>query len=351
MTTLTSTTVALDDDSELVSDFFHERGNTDGLPVVPPTPERVGRMLAGVDRDPQESLGWVPPLKGEATIEKVAVNAVMAGCKPEHLPVVVTALECMLEPAWELEAVQPTTMALGPMVIVNGPIRRATGMAAGQGALGPGNRANAAIGRAVRLVLINLGGGVPGDIDRATQGFPGKYGFAWAENEEESAWEPLHVSRGFEISESVVTVVAVSSSTNVSDSTDVPEHLLRTWVGGLTNPSTANVVDPHSTPVLAVNPLHSHILAAAGYDRRRFVEHLWTNSRITPDQLSDRRAHLRRAYGEEHFLVDGSIPLTNDPENVLVAVVGGMSGNHSTYMQNGFYGRAISKVVNGVGRS
>jgi hypothetical protein len=304
-------------------------------------------MLAGIDRDPQESLGRVPPLQGEATIEKIAINAVMAGCLPEYLPVVVTALECMLEPSWELEAVQPTTMALGPLLIVNGPVRRAVTMQCGTGSLGPGWRANATIGRAVRLVLINLGGGAAGDVDRSTQGFPGKYTFCFGENEEESAWEPLHVSRGFDVAESVVTVVAVSSSTNVSDSTDDPDDLLRTWATGLVNPSSANVIDPHSTPVLAVNPLHSHILADAGYDRRAFQEHIWRNSRIPADALSARREHLRRAYGEEHMLIDGAIPFTNDPADIVVVVTGGMQGNHSTYMQNGLYGRAVSRAVTG----
>jgi hypothetical protein len=348
MTTLASSTVLLEDDAEVVGEFFYSRGSTDGLPIVVPTVERVARILDGIDRDPQESLGKVPPLNGEATIEKVAINAVMAGCPPEVLPIIVTAMECMLEPEWELEAVQPTTMALGPMVVVNGPVRHRAGVHCGAGSLGPGRRANATIGRAIRLLLINLGGGIAGDIDRSTQGFPGKYTFAWGENEEDSAWEPFHVSRGFDADQSVVTVVAVSSSTNVSDSTDDAADLLKTWSGGLTNPSTANVIDPHSTPVLAVNPLHSQILASAGYDRRRFQEHIWRTSRVPIESLSARRTHLRRAYGEEHLLIDGMVPFTNDPANVLVAVTGGMQGNHSTYMQNGFYGRAISKRVRGI---
>jgi hypothetical protein len=272
----------------------------------------------------------------------------MAGCRPEYLPVVVAALEAMLEPEWELEAVQPTTMALGPMVIVNGPVRDEIGMQSGTGSLGPGFRANATIGRAIRLVMINLGGGRAPTVDRSTQGFPGKYTFCFAENEEESAWEPFHVTRGFDAGDSVVTVVAVSSSTNVSDSTDDVNDLLRTFATGLVNPSSANVMDPHSTPVLALNPLHSHILSAAGYDRRAFQRHIWEQSRIPADALSARRAHLRRAYGDDLFLVDGTIPFTNDPDDILVVVTGGMQGNHSTYMQNGLYGRAISKLVTGI---
>jgi hypothetical protein len=345
---LTSTVLQLADDAEAIGEQFFRDGHTDGLPIVVPTVDRVQRMLAGIDRDPQESLGPVPPLQGVATIEKLAINAVMAGCRPEHLPVLVAAFECMLEPAWELEAVQPTTMALGPMVIVNGPVRAHAGVHGGTGALGPGFRANATIGRAVRLVLINLGGALAGDVDRSTQGFPGKYTFCFAENEEESAWEPFHVSRGFDADDSVVTVVAVSSSTNVSDSTDDVNDLLRTWTTGLVNPSSANVMDPHSTPVLAVNPLHSHIMASAGMSRRDFQQLIWTESRIPADALSVRRAHLRRAYGEEHFLVDGTIPFTNDPDDINVVVVGGMQGNHSTYMQNGLYGHATSTRVRGI---
>ena len=345
MTRFTSTTVDLPDDSEAVSDYLYERGLSDGLPVIVPTVQRVERMLSGTRRDPASSLGPMPPSNAPATVEKVAINAVLAGCKPEQLPVLIAAVDAALDPAWKLDAVQPTTMALGPMVIVNGPVRSRADVNGGTGSLGPGWRGNATIGRALRLLLINLGGARPGDVDRATQGFPGKYSFCFAENEEESPWEPLHATRGFGAGESAVTVVAVSSSTNVSDSTDDAADLLRTITGGLTNPSTANVMDPLSTPVLALNALHATILARAGFGRVELQDYLFEHVRLPADALSARRAHLRRSAGEDLFLIDGRIPFTNDPRNILIVVTGGMGGNHSTYMQNGVYGHAISRRV------
>jgi hypothetical protein len=169
-------------------------------------------MLSGTKCDPSANLGTMPPSNAAATIEKIAINAVLAGCKPEQLPVLIAAVRAVLDPTWKLDAVQPTTMPLGPMIMVNGPIRGHADINGGTASLGPGWRGNATIGRALRLLLINLGGVRPGDIDRATQGFPGKYSFCFAENEEESPWDPLHVTRGFGAGESVVTVVAVSSA-------------------------------------------------------------------------------------------------------------------------------------------
>ena len=174
------------------------RGWSDGLPLVPPTEERVLRMLDGTSRDPQEVLGLVPPDLAPATVEKIAINAVMAGCKPEYLPVVLAAVEAVLEEQFAMHGVLATTMFVGPVLIVNGPIRRRIGMNAKGNALGQGNRANGAIGRALQLVIRNIGGGRPQEVDRATLGNPGKYTYCFAEDEEGSSWEPLSVERGLE---------------------------------------------------------------------------------------------------------------------------------------------------------
>jgi hypothetical protein len=172
------------------------RGWSDGLPLVPPTEERALRMLDGTARDPQEVVGLVPPDLAPATVEKIAVNAVMAGCKPEYLPVVLAAVEAVLEEQFAMHGVLATTMFVGPVIVVNGPIRRRIGMNAKGNALGQGNRANAAIGRALQLVIRNIGGGRPQEVDRATLGNPGKYTYCFAEDEEGSSWEPLSVERG-----------------------------------------------------------------------------------------------------------------------------------------------------------
>ena len=201
-------------------EFMFERGLTDGLPVIPPTPERVKRMLTGTRRDPREVIASLPPNMGPATIEKIAANAVMAGCKPEYMPVVIAALEAVATPDFNAHGIMSTTWGATPVVIVNGPIRERIGMNMGMMALGYGNRANATIGRAVKLTLRNVGGAKPGDIERSTLGSIGKFTTCFAEWEERSPWEPLHVERGFKKADSVVTVFGLESgSRQIADQT------------------------------------------------------------------------------------------------------------------------------------
>ncbi len=201
-------------------EFMFERGLTDGLPVIPPTPDRVKRMLTGTRRDPREVIAALPPNMGPATIEKIAANAVMAGCKPEYMPVVIAALEAVATPEFNAHGIMSTTWGATPVIVVNGPIRERIGMNMGMMALGYGNRANATIGRAVKLTLRNVGGAKPGDIERATLGSIGKFTTCFAEWEERSPWEPLHVERGFNKEDSVVTVFGLeSSSRQIADQT------------------------------------------------------------------------------------------------------------------------------------
>src|SRR3954464_8552867 len=183
-----------------------ERGWTDGLPVVPPTDERILRMLGGTERKPDEIVGAIPPNRAPGTVEKVAINGVMAGCKPEYMPVVLGVLEAALDPLFTLHGLLCTTHFSGPLVIINGPAARSIGMNSGVNALGQGNRANATIGRTLQLIVRNVGGGLPGAIDRATLGNPGKYTFCFAEDESDPGWEPLSVSRGFTRGVSTVTL-------------------------------------------------------------------------------------------------------------------------------------------------
>lgn len=341
----TSSSEDLIDDVEFVTDVFYERGYTDGLPIIPPTSDRVESMLSGTSLRPGESVGRIPPENGEATIEKLAINAVMAGCTPEYLPIVIASVDAMLRPEFDLAGIQPTTNPLTPLVIVNGPVRHRLHLNGATGAMGPGWRANATIGRAIRLVLINIGGARPGEVDRCTQGFTGKYTLCVAENEEESPWVPLHVERGYEPADSVVTVVAVNSSTNIHDSSDDWKDVLKTMHGSLPSTGTANVIDPKATPVLALNPLHANMLHRAGFDKTRLRSDLISKTLLPPDALSKRREHLRRSEGEHFFLVNGGIPLVNDEANLLLVVLGGMQGGHSVFLSNGHYGHAISTKI------
>jgi hypothetical protein len=194
-----------------VAEFMFDQGFSDGLPLVPPTPERVLRMLRGTARDPQAVVAVVPPNLAPATVEKVAINAVMAGCRPEYLPVVIAALEAVCTDAFNMHGVAATTMGASPVLVINGPIRGRIGMNMKLAALGPDNRANATIGRAVRLTVRNVGGARPGGVERSTLSTPMKFSMCFAEWEEGSPWDALHVERGFKAEDSVVTAFAMTS--------------------------------------------------------------------------------------------------------------------------------------------
>jgi hypothetical protein len=246
-----------------------ERGWSDGLPLVPPTELRVTRMLAGSQRDPAEIIGLVPPDLQPCSVEKVAINAVMAGCKPEYLPVVIAALEAALVDAFCMHGLLATTWFSGPMVVVNGPIARAIGMNSGGNALGQGNRANATIGRALQLIIRNVGGGKPGGVDRATLGNPGKYTFCFAEDESNPCWDSLSVDKGYERDASTVTLFAADGVLGMADqkSRD-PESLCRSFAASLLtlgHSKFAMLCDAF----VVVSPEHLKLFAEAGWSRQR----------------------------------------------------------------------------------
>ena len=251
-----------------------ERDWSDGLPVVPPTPVRVLRMLKGTTRDPQDVLGPMPPDYQPCTVEKVAINAVMAGCKPEYMPVLLAAVEAVLDDAFCLHGVIATTMYIGPIAMVNGPARRQLGMNSGVNALGQGNRANSTIGRALQLTIRNVGGGKPGGIDRATLGNPGKLGFCFAEDEEGMSWEPLSVERGVAPGKSAVTVFAGYGVQGIVDQNSrTPESLARSFAACL-----KSVFHPKSFPgpdvFVVCSPEHHRVFRDAGWSKARLREEL-----------------------------------------------------------------------------
>jgi hypothetical protein len=199
-----------------VNELFAGRGWTDGLPIVPPTIARVDEALAWTAHPRHAALGEVDPLRGLATVEKLAANAVMAGCRPEYFPVVLAAVQAILDPAFNLRGIQTTDENAAPLLLVNGPIARALGINADYGALGPGWRANASIGRALRLIMNNLGGGWPGAVSFAGLGQPGRYTLCVAERAHDSPWPPLHVDLGFRPEQSTVTVLRAETVINVT---------------------------------------------------------------------------------------------------------------------------------------
>lgn len=251
-----------------------DRGWTDGLPVVPPTPERVLRMLQGTTRAPEEVVAVVPPDLAPCTVEKVAINAVMAGCRPEYLPVVIAALEAACTDRFNIHGVLATTYSVGPVVIVNGPIARAIGMNSGVNVLGQGNRANATVGRALQLLIRNVGGGRPGEVDRATLGNPGKYTFCFAENEQDSPWEPLAVERGLPAGASAVTVFAGEGPRTVFDQLSrAPESLARSFAVSLRSVAHPKLARDYEA-VVVVSPEHGNVFRRAGWTKQRLREEI-----------------------------------------------------------------------------
>jgi hypothetical protein len=267
------------------AEAMYERGWSDGLPLVPPTVERVARMLCGTSRKPDEVVAVVPPDLVECTVEKVAINAVMAGCRPDYLPVVLTAVEAACTDAFNIHGVLATTWFSGPLVIVNGPTARAIGMNSGVNALGQGNRANATIGRALQLVVRNIGGGRPGGVDRATLGTPGKYTFCFAEDEAGSPWEPLHVERGMQPGSSAVTLFAAEGVRGVVDQLSrAPESLARSFAACLrTVAHPKNVIAWDA--VLVVSPEHARVFRDAGWTKARLREELDPLLQIPGEEL------------------------------------------------------------------
>ena len=253
----------------------YARGWSDGLPVTPPTDERVLRMLAGTRRQPDEIVGAIPPYLAQCTVEKVAINAVLAGCKPEYMPVVLAALEAALEPVFTLHGVTATTYFSSPIIIVNGPVAKKIGMESGINALGQGNRANTTIGRALNLIVRNVGGGRPGEADRATLGAPSKITLCFAEDESDPSWEPLSVARGFPRGASTVTLFQGHGvEAFVDQKTRTPEGLTRSFALSLVKLGHTRLTQS-ARAILVLSPEHYRIYREAGWGRREIERALY----------------------------------------------------------------------------
>lgn len=319
-----------------------DRDWSDGLPVVPPTPVRVYRMLQGTKRDPHEVLGMMPPDYQPCTVEKVAVNAVMAGCRPEYMPTLLAAVEAALDDDFCLHGVIATTMFIGPIVIVNGPVRRALGMNSGVNALGQGNRANSTIGRALQLTIRNVGGGKPGEIDRATLGSPGKLGFCIAENEEVSCWESLAAERGVPAGKSAVTLYAGYGVQGVVDQTSrTPESLTRSFAACL-----KSIYHPKSYPgpdaVVVMSPDHQRVFREAGWTKQRFKDELIALTTVKGEDVLIGKDGMLPGVPESQR--NAMIPKFREG-GLNVVMAGGPAGLFSAILPGWSPGSANSQVV------
>ena len=341
--TLTSKRHVVADDADAV-EFCHARGWTDGLPVIPPTPDRVRAMLEAARLDAQHAVTSIAHRAVTITAEKVAINAVLAGCKPEYMPVVLAAVEGIGDPAWGYHGPGTSTGGAAVLVVVNGPIARALDINAGDNLFGPGWRANATIGRAVRLVMRNVCGSRPGTLDRATLGHPGRLSYVIAENETESPWPPLHVERGFRPAQSTVTVMAAEAPHQFYNQlSNTAEGILTTLCDDMR--ISGNVVG--QPPYLVI---------LAGEHTRTMAQDGWTKAQIRQfifDHTQNSIAHLKQTHRLAGAVQPGDEaqlrPLVESPDDVLVIAAGGSVGAFSAYIPGWGSKRssqAVTKEVN-----
>ena len=332
--------IEVDDAPEAVLEAFVTREWCDGLPIVPPTADRVRAMLG--DAEPERPLGAMPPLWRTATLETVAVNAVMAGCRPEYFPVIVAAVDAMLDPDFNLYGVQATTHPVAPLAIVNGAYGRRIGLHSGSGCFGPGFRANATIGRALRLILMNVGGAWPGRHDMATQGSPAKFSYCIAENEEASPWGPLKDG-------DAVTVYGGEGPHNVNDHASTTAGGILSTVSHTAATLGSNVgwYFSQSQLLVVLGPEHARTIAGDGLTRADVQRFVYEHARLPLATLK-----LGGMWGMHDWpawmmaLRDDEVrpPQVPSPDDVLVVVAGG-PGKHSSVVPNTCFSRAVSRPI------
>ncbi len=327
-------TAPYEDEHELC----YDRGWSDGFPVVPPTPERILRMLEGTKRDPQEIVGRIPPNLAPCNVEKVAINAVMAGCKPEYLDVVIACLETALEPQVTLHGVLCSTCPCSPVLILNGPVTKRIGMNSGMNVLGNDNRANATIGRAVNLVVRNVGGGAPGEIDRSTQGNPGKISFCFAEDESDDTWTPLHVSRGCRPGSNAVTVFQGAGMQDFIDMRSrTPRELTTSLAASLAVVGNIKHAE-YCNAVLVISPEHHQIYREAGWSRQDIQDALFDALRRPGRDLVRGAGGIGE--GIDPSRADDMVDKFWSNHGLLIVRAGGAAGLHSAILSGWPGGRA-----------
>ena len=342
---LRSRRIEVPDSFASIQDYYEERGWTDGLPVVPATEDLVLEMLGPFGTDPSHALGVIQPRNAPVTLEKIAVNAVMAGCRPEHFPVVVAAVRAILQPEFNVAGCQATTGGAAPVIIVNGPLARQLHINGDSGCFGPGYRANAAIGRALRLVIRNVAGLIPGEMDKATLATPGRYSFCFAENEARSPWAPRHVELGFAASASTVTITAIRGVYPVMETTVATgTEVLYTLVEAIKTVGFANYyqIGTGAQLTLVVCPEHAAEMYAAGLSKADVREYIYQHARMPLHRLKG-IAH----YGNRHWPAwidesdpDALVPVVRGADDIVVVVAGG-DGRHSAWLA----GWGVTRVV------
>ncbi|MEK7854166.1 MAG: hypothetical protein AAB272_04395, partial [candidate division NC10 bacterium] len=333
---LRASRVELPADIDAFNDAFEERGWSDGLPTIPPTEDRVARLLEAVRLSPSAVLGVMPPRNGTVTGEKFAANAVMAGAAPLHAPLALAAVRAGLREEFNPGGIGVTTGGGSPLVIVNGPEARRAGVNGGTACFGSGYRANAAVGRALRLVMRNLGGAIPGEMKKSTQAFPAEYSFCTAEAEDESPWEPLHVELGYRREQSTVSVAGVRAFHQVTDHTsERGEQILETLAGSMRAWGAVSYYyqGRQGQVLVALCPEHAHAIARAGFTKAEVKRFLFERARLPKRELVGRGNYGERTWPPwiEEASEDALIPIVGEPRHLIVIVAGG-SGRHSSWL-------------------
>ena len=340
--------VEAEDDFDAANALMRSRGWSDGLPAVPPTAERVEQMLAYCDRPWDEPVAKIAPRYGEATPLRLAANAVMAGCRPEYFPLLVLAIEAMCEEPFNLYAIQATTHLCAPLVVVNGPIVKELDINAGHNAFGPGWQANATIGRAIRLALVNIGGAIPGSGDMSTFGAPSKYSYFAAENEAASPWEPLHVERGLPREASAVTVVGAECPHNVNDHESITAEGILTTIAGTLLDTGANDVFYEAQPMVVMGPEHAKTVAAGGFSKADAKRFICERAQLPMGRFSKENIERRLRITWKETLgnagLDAPVPMVRRAEDLLIAVIGG-AGKHSAVINTFGATRAVTRAL------
>lgn len=310
------------------NEYAIQQGWSDGFPLVMPTEVAVERFVAAA-RGGNDTFAPISPRQVVPTIRSLAANAVMAGCKPEYFPVVLAGLKSVLDPSYNLHGTLATTHPCAQLMLVNGPIRRELDINCGSNCLGQGRRANATIGRALQLILLNVGGAKPGDMDRATQGTPAKYSYCFGENEEESPWEPYHVRKGFAATDSVVTTLAAEAPHNINDHSSTSGEGLLAMCAGTMSQVGSNTVYLAGPSFVVLGPEHAQTMARDGLTPTLIQEALFERSKIHVSRIS--KENLERWDGMDRRPVNNHYYLGQSPDDINIVVAGG-PGKHSAYI-------------------
>ena len=333
MNKLNSKALDVSDDIRSAFDEMYERGWTDGLPVIPPREESVMEMVDSNHLQGDQIIAELAPDGAPATVEKIAINAVMAGCRNEYLPVLIAAVKAMAQPQYNQLWVQATTNAVAPFVVINGPIRKTLDINCGRGALGPGRRANATIGRAIRLIMLNIGGGKAGEVDKSELGQPGKYTFCLGEMEEESPWDPLHVDLGYKPDDSTISLIGVQGSVAFRTPFLQPESILMmvaktmatSWAGCYNNGT--------GQPVVIFSPGYAQLFHNAGWSKTRVKEWLYEQTKV-PTALMPTEPTMSRHRKPRVLEGDDRICICAKPDDITIVVAGSSDPYHVTHLPN-----------------